>query len=347
MGEQEAAAAPAAASAAGSGKDAASTEPSAVAGPGAEVVERRTRFSRTLLEADGTFTAEVSPEPVHFRDGAGRWLPIDSSLVPRAGGDFSQRANDFEVLLPASLSAPVRVARGGVWASLQLRGAAGQASVSGVTARYAEALPGEEETWSSIMLNKLRGLGLKRARHSTTPDHLSLLSRIGELPDDAIEGMLFDVLINSESLLVRRQAVEELAKRNPDRVPDPILQALGIQLQDGSSIDPSDIVKYGLARIRALNGVTILANALRDKNLDRRFLYVIALGDLQDPAADTILVDALQDEDEWVRLYAARALGIRGDQSAVRALRSIAGDESRRVRRQVRDAIRSLEATNE
>ncbi len=57
---------------------------------------------------------------------------------------------------------------------------------------------------------------------------------------------------------------------------------------------------------------------------------MIALGDLQDSAATAILVDALQDEDEWVRLYATRALGARGDRSAILALQSIAGDESRR-----------------
>ncbi|MEJ7791974.1 MAG: DNRLRE domain-containing protein [Gaiellaceae bacterium] len=100
---------------------------------------------------------------MNFRDGSGRWQPIDSSLVARAGGGFTQRANDFEVLLPASLAAPVRVGRGAVWASLQLRGAAGQASVSGVTARYAEALPGVDVAYSATAEGVKEALVLQSA----------------------------------------------------------------------------------------------------------------------------------------------------------------------------------------
>jgi len=46
-----------------------------------ELEDKRTAFSRTWDNGDGTRTFETYFEPLHFRDlASGAWLPIDTSL---------------------------------------------------------------------------------------------------------------------------------------------------------------------------------------------------------------------------------------------------------------------------
>ncbi len=69
-----------------------------------EVPSLRTETSRTVQNADGSFTAEVSSEPINFRDAAGGWQPIDSSLVGSTaqGFAFENAANAFSVRFASS-----------------------------------------------------------------------------------------------------------------------------------------------------------------------------------------------------------------------------------------------------
>jgi RHS repeat-associated protein len=76
------------------------------ASPGrVELVELRTEQSKTFRNGNGTFTASVFAEPVHFRNGSGRWQEISSRLVAADSGGFAFRneANDFRVLFKPEL----------------------------------------------------------------------------------------------------------------------------------------------------------------------------------------------------------------------------------------------------
>src|SRR5437868_5294623 len=49
--------------------------------PGHEVAKLRTAKSRTFAAPDGTYVTRTYPAPVNFRDGRGRFQPIDNNLV--------------------------------------------------------------------------------------------------------------------------------------------------------------------------------------------------------------------------------------------------------------------------
>ncbi|MFD7290896.1 LamG-like jellyroll fold domain-containing protein [Streptomyces sp. NPDC059863] len=51
-----------------------------------EIVSERAAHSRTYANADGTETTELSTTPLHYRDGAGAWRPVDPALVASDGG---------------------------------------------------------------------------------------------------------------------------------------------------------------------------------------------------------------------------------------------------------------------
>lgn len=72
--------------------------------PGVELVERRTRSSRTYLAEDGRgLIAQVFQTPVNYRDGSGAWRAIDSGL-DLVDGAYRSRANRFAARLPRSLA---------------------------------------------------------------------------------------------------------------------------------------------------------------------------------------------------------------------------------------------------
>jgi len=93
--------------------------PSAVAPPGAdddahvptpiaEVESLRTADTRHFLNDDGTFTAMVYPQPIHFQDEYGNWVTIDNTLV--SNGDFySPRASGTDIQLPKELGGDNRI----------------------------------------------------------------------------------------------------------------------------------------------------------------------------------------------------------------------------------------------
>ena len=73
-------------------------EPAALTKP-RELAWARTETSRVFLNPDGTHSVEVSNDRVNFKDDAGEWQPIDSSVGP-SQADLSvleNAANDFTV----------------------------------------------------------------------------------------------------------------------------------------------------------------------------------------------------------------------------------------------------------
>ena len=106
------------------------------------------RFSSTYRLADGTMRTRVASVPVNFRDGQGRWRPIDATLTARAGV-FVNRAGGHRVELPQRLSRGAQVSSGGNRLSMRLLGADGAAAVRGAQARYPDVLPGVSAVYDS------------------------------------------------------------------------------------------------------------------------------------------------------------------------------------------------------
>lgn len=174
------------------------------------------------------------------------------------------------------------------------------------------------------------------------PRRLAAVFRSEEDPRaDIPEAALFEALKDS-SWLVRRQAAQALIRRNPEREARPILEQLGAWSEGGPSVSADDIVKYGLAGLKAVEAARILGDALKDPDRPQRFLYALALGETKSPAATAILVETLRDDDADVRSYSARSLGESGDRSAIDPLLSALEDPSKRVRRRAREALARL-----
>lgn len=138
-----------------------------VARPGEELVDMRTRTSRTFRSERG-YRTELASGPMHFLDADGRWQPVDTNLV-RNGNAWSTRANSARATLPASLRDPVVVSKAGAWLSFRLHGSGGDAPrVSGNEARYLDALPGVDVSYQAGAESLKETFTLKRPGTAST-----------------------------------------------------------------------------------------------------------------------------------------------------------------------------------
>ncbi|MGE5623434.1 MAG: hypothetical protein ACM3UP_00255, partial [Methanocella sp.] len=97
----------------------------AVAAP-IELVERRTAYSKTFQNDDGTETLELSGRPLHYQNDAGHWVDVDVRLEAELGPDYSYSAkkNRPKVWLPRKASQAARFEVGQHYLRFQPVGAA-------------------------------------------------------------------------------------------------------------------------------------------------------------------------------------------------------------------------------
>jgi RHS repeat-associated protein len=110
---------------------------------GRELLDERTRTSRTYLRDGGSRVAVLSAGPVNYRDSTGAWRPIDNRLERSSKSGFAHenRANGYDLQLPSDLgSQPVQVSAGGQSVSFALQGATGTGTVSGNAKTYRDAV---------------------------------------------------------------------------------------------------------------------------------------------------------------------------------------------------------------
>jgi RHS repeat-associated protein len=106
-----------------------------------ELVNLRTRTSKTFVTRDGRRVARVYTGSVHYRDD-GRWRNVDTRLL-RSGDSYVSRGTAFDARLPVRLEdGGVRVRKGKGAVSLRLRGARGVARADGSEVTYRDALFG-------------------------------------------------------------------------------------------------------------------------------------------------------------------------------------------------------------
>jgi RHS repeat-associated protein len=120
---------------------------------GRELLNLRTRSSRTFVQSDGTRLKVISAGPVNFRDENGEWQPIDNRLRASAAVGYAHEntANSYDLQLPADVGVrPVRVQVGGAWVSYALDGARGTGSVAGNAKTYRAVLPATDLRLSAL-----------------------------------------------------------------------------------------------------------------------------------------------------------------------------------------------------
>jgi hypothetical protein len=107
----------------------------------------RTRTSRTVRHANGSYTTTIYPRPVNYWTATG-WQPIDSSLVAtrEAGFAWRNRANRFTTSFARHAGhGYLQVRAGGETFDFDAKGAGGRAGVvSGSHLAYPAAYPGAD-----------------------------------------------------------------------------------------------------------------------------------------------------------------------------------------------------------
>ena len=67
---------------------------------GDEIEELRTETSKVYVDSNGTYSAEVELEPIHFKKDD-KWLDIDNTLVTTSNGtEIANKQNKFKVKFP-------------------------------------------------------------------------------------------------------------------------------------------------------------------------------------------------------------------------------------------------------
>ncbi|MCA1824441.1 MAG: DNRLRE domain-containing protein, partial [Frankia sp.] len=106
-----------------------------------------------MANGDGTFTTTASSGPMHFRDPAGAWQPIDTNLVTSDASGYAWRngANRFATHFKDTSSSDfLRLDLAGASYGVSLDGAATQrAVVDGTRLRYPAVMPGVDLTYEA------------------------------------------------------------------------------------------------------------------------------------------------------------------------------------------------------
>jgi len=113
-----------------------------------EVPRLGSASARVFAMSDGSFQAEVSPEPSRYRDGAGVWRDIDTSVREQArdGYRFASDRNGFVARFGERSDRLVRFERGGRRLAVGVAGAARNVvpKVDGASVTYPGALDGAD-----------------------------------------------------------------------------------------------------------------------------------------------------------------------------------------------------------
>ncbi|TDO44045.1 hypothetical protein EV643_11768 [Kribbella sp. VKM Ac-2527] len=108
----------------------------------AELVAERREFSQTFELSDGRREVELSTRPVHYRDGSGRWQPVDTRVVgsDRAGFGHRNGGGKFDASFGDRSDRLVRFEHGGRSIQLGLLGSprAVKPSASGSSLTFAD-----------------------------------------------------------------------------------------------------------------------------------------------------------------------------------------------------------------
>jgi hypothetical protein len=111
-----------------------------------EVASRLTERSRAWAEASGSISLESTLEPERIKDNAGRWVPVDTTLVVRPDGSVAPKAHPHGLVLAGAVGAgdhdlaTVRI--GGEAVTLGWLGPLPVPVLQGSTATYEAVMPG-------------------------------------------------------------------------------------------------------------------------------------------------------------------------------------------------------------
>jgi Disaggregatase related repeat len=176
---------------------------------GEEIVEKRTRYSRSFVAEEG-IRAEIFPSPIHYRTPGGDWAPVDNDLVssPKASFAVENAANSYRALLPDDLSLPVRIEEGGHWAEFRIHGAVGTPQTSGSKRVYVDALPHVDIAYETTS-NALKETIVLKNPQAQLRFSFSLSTSPGLIADSSSHGISFETLAGETVFSFERPFVSD------------------------------------------------------------------------------------------------------------------------------------------
>ncbi|MBF0547382.1 MAG: HEAT repeat domain-containing protein [Candidatus Riflebacteria bacterium] len=138
-----------------------------------------------------------------------------------------------------------------------------------------------------------------------------------------------------KSWSVRKVAAESIAKM--DDIPiEHLLRNISSDNEDIRHWIGNILEEIGAARLEQIH------ECLKMKDAELKLYACQALGSIADPRSTDVLIEALQDPNEWTRIYAAIALGKIGDERAIVPLIRSLSDRNAEVHRNVMNAFQKL-----
>lgn len=139
---------------------------------GHEDVSQRTANRSVFVNADGTDTARVYAEPIHYRTADGTWADIDTTLVHQPDGTWQEKANSASPVFGATGDSSALLATrpgNGESVAFSLQGATDTAAVvSGNEVSYPGILPDAAVRYSANTAGVKETLVLDNASAPTT-----------------------------------------------------------------------------------------------------------------------------------------------------------------------------------
>ncbi len=112
-----------------------------------EQADMRTAFSKTFLNADGTWSQKTYSAPVHYKDGKGQWQDIDNTIVDDSsvtGYGLSNKASDWHAYFASASGGQTLMQvrfSGGSMSETLLGAKAVSAQKNGRQVAYSQVLP--------------------------------------------------------------------------------------------------------------------------------------------------------------------------------------------------------------
>lgn len=162
-----------------------------------EALSERTETTSSYANPDGTVTVEAASGPIRFRGADGEWQNVDVDLVKKSDGTVGTRSHPLGLKLagrtPAAAKAKIQAARSeagdpktpsvplvtlgdakGRGMTVSWRGALPEPTLSGTTARYADALPATDLIVESTRTGFEQFLELKSREAVAANDSVTL-----------------------------------------------------------------------------------------------------------------------------------------------------------------------------
>jgi HEAT repeat protein/energy-coupling factor transporter ATP-binding protein EcfA2 len=195
-----------------------------------------------------------------------------------------------------------------------------------------------QEYFAAIKLKKLFENGYDVSEAFSHPKWEEVVVFTSEMLDSDLLNEYIDLMVSKGELFLASRCVNKASNNTKEK-----LCALLADKANSKYEIEKRISIESLGRIGSI-GISIIVEALKDKNSSVRWSAAETLGNIKSDIAVQPLINALNDENSSVRLYAAEALGNIKSDIAVQPLINALKDENSSVRLYAAEALENIKS---